>query len=369
LWKTLEGPAPKPAPKPSVFETAIDAPVFEAALPAPPAPLTRTLEMAGRASGEALRQAGLEPRTSACSRTGVAVGTTVGCMFQDYPFYRAFREGNRPDPRAGIRYLERNPAEFLRKNLGFDGPALTVATACSSGANAIGTGLEWIRSGRCERVLAGGVDELDRIPFTGFRSLRLLSDFPCRPFDRDRSGLNLGEGAGFLVLESRAALEKRGIRPELFLAGYATRTDAHHLTAPLPDGSRLERAIRLALSQAGIRPEEIAYVNAHGTATPDNDRVEGRVIEKVFGPGAVFGSTKGYTGHTLGAAGGLEAVIACLALSKARCPGTPGFSNTDPEIGIAPLTRPRTLSGNYALSTSLGFGGINAALVFGIERH
>ena len=216
-------------------------------------------------------------------------------------------------------------------------------------------------------AIAGGADELSRIPVCGFGSLSVFSKEPCRPYDRDRQGLNLGEGAGVLILERESAARKRGARAGGFVAGYGAACDAYHLTAPRPDGGGLEAAVRASLNEAGVRPDDVCFVNAHGTATRDNDKVEGGVLARVFGAGVKVLSTKGFTGHTLGAAGALEAAFTVLALREGWIPASPGFENKDDEIPIGAVRERTSLGGRLAVSTSLAFGGNNAALVMGWE--
>ena len=324
---------------------------------------SRTIAMAKTACEEALSEAGLSENLRGL-RIGVVVGTTVGCMFQSLDFYRGYKNGNCSDMTPVKKYLHSDPALWIKNHFHFNGPFLTVTTACASGANAIGIGSEWIRAGLCDIVIAGGTDELDIIPYTGFHSLMLLSKSPCRPFDKNRNGLNLGEGAGFVVLERSDSLRSRHFKTDVFLAGYGTATDAYHLTAPHPEGLYLEKAVFRALHAARISASEIGYVNAHGTSTLENDRIEGKVLKKFFSSSAIS-STKGFTGHTLGAAGGLEAVFSVLALRHHFIPVNAGFEEEDPEIGFSPVTETRSFDGSYALSTSLGFGGVNAALIIG----
>ncbi len=188
------------------------------------------------------------------------------------------------------------------------------------------------------------------------------------PFDQERSGLNLGEGAGILILETEAAARDRGLSPDLFLSGYGSAADAYHLTAPRPDGTGLSTAITKAMQEAGITASDISFINAHGTGTKENDRVEGQVFANMFRPNLPFLSTKGFTGHTLGAAGAIEAVFTAAALREGWIPASPGFRNPDPEIGATPVTTRTTVTGVYALSTSLAFGGSNSALVFGERK-
>ena len=192
-----------------------------------------------------------------------------------------------------------------------------------------------------------------------------MSGEPCAPFDRDRAGLNLGEGAGVLILESEEHLRRRGGKASFEVAGFGSACDAHHLTAPHPEGRGLEAAICAALKQAGVDASDVCFINAHGTATQDNDRAEAKVIARVFDARVPFLSTKGYTGHTLGAAGGLEAAFTLLGLREGWIPANAGFANASEDIPVTPVKRVSDITGRYALSTSLAFGGNNAAVLIG----
>jgi len=263
------------------------------------------------------------------------------------------------------RFLGGNLAQAVADALGAKGPCVTVVNACSSGADAIGVALSWLRNGECDIAIAGGADELNRIPICGFGTLGIVSESLCAPFDRDRKGLNLGEGAGILVLEKETCARKRGNATRLYLAGYGASADAYHLTAPRPDGTGLEAAIQRALSEAGIGSQDVCFVNAHGTATRNNDKVEGMVLARVFGKDVKVLSTKGFTGHTLGGAGGLEAVFTGTALLEGWIPASVGFEHQDEEIPITPVREKTCIQGSFAVSTSLAFGGNNAAIVIG----
>lgn len=321
-----------------------------------------TLTLALRAGREALASAGLLEQDAA--ECAVCLGSTAGNALHFLGEYRDLKEV-RPVITDGFAdFFACSPAPALARELGLHGPALTVGNACCSGTDAVGLGLQWIRSGLCRRVLAGGADALSVIPYIGFRRLMIYSDEPCRPFDRARKGLNLGEGAGLLLLESPSAARERGVRPLAALRGYGAASDAHHLTAPHPEGAGLVRAVREALRTAGAAAEDVDFVNAHGTSTPDNDRVEGTTLKRLL-PTAKLWASKGATGHTLGAAGGLEAALAVMALARQTLPASPGFADGDPDIGACPTRRTEECPLATALSTSLGFGGGNAALVFG----
>lgn len=351
----------------SLFSTPVDLPVFEvASLPPRTHPgKMRSLELLELALEEALADAGLDSFDGL--RVGVALGTTVACQLNDLGFYSTFRENHAAPMDSVDGFLEGNLAEATARRLGLSGPTLVVANACSSGTDAIGAALSWLKAGLCDIAIAGGADEMNRIPICGFNALGVASDEPCAPFDGNRHGLNLGEGAGVLILQTAESAARRGVSSSLRVCGYGSAADAYHLTAPHPEGEGLVRAIDTALEQAGIQPSDIAFINAHGTSTPDNDKVEGRALLRLFGKGIKVLSTKGYTGHTLGAAGGIEAVFSAAGLREGWIPGSAGFQTVDEEIGLVPTTGKKEITGRYALSTSLAFGGNNAALVLATE--
>jgi len=367
LSRFRQPPAPPTDAVTAGLSRSITAPVFALSqiLPgqADEAETSRTIRLALVAAAAALRQAGLDHTPAALARCGVCLGTTVACQLNDLPFYREFRERGQPSLTPATRFLSGNLAATVATRLGCSGPCLTVANACSSGADALGVAAAWLRCGLCDLVLAGGADELNLIPLAGFHALGVMSPAPCAPFDRDRSGLNLGEGAGILVLESFAHARRRGATPLLALAGFGAAGDAHHLTAPDPEGKGLEQAIRTALAEAGAQPDAVAFVNAHGTATLDNDRVEAKTLLRIFGPRLRYLSTKGYTGHTLGAAGAIEAIFTGLNLRDGWLPPSAGFRQPPNDQTVAPTRTITPLVGNCALSTSLAFGGNNAAVL------
>ena len=322
----------------------------------------RTLSLALCAVEEAFSDAEFNDNFSGL-RVGVCLGTTVACQLNDIEFYSTYRSTGTAAMDPVDRFLKGNIAEAVARTMKIHGPAVTVVNACSSGADAIGIALSWLRNGVCDIAIAGGADELNLVPLCGFGSLGIVSDSLCSPFDRDRKGLNLGEGAGVLILETKEVCSQRGIEPLLYLSGYGSAADAYHLTAPRPDGTGLEAALRKAIAEANITPKDVSFVNAHGTATRDNDKVEGAVLARVFGPGIKFLSTKGFTGHTLGAAGALEVVFTAASLRKGWIPASIGFTNQDDEISITPVTEKTPIDGCFGVSTSLAFGGNNAALV------
>lgn len=349
----------------TLFPTVTDYPVFEVKHIPQEYVLEgqRTLSLALIAVDQALDEARLDDLSG--YRVGVCMGSTVASQLNDLQFYTSYRQKNSASMVAVDRFLKGNLSECIAQRVKARGPVLTVVNACSSGTDAIGVALSWLKSDLCDIVIAGGADELNHIPYCGFASLGIINSGLCAPFDRDRKGLNLGEGAGVMVIEKKSVAQSRGMTSDLFLGGYGSLSDAYHLTAPSPDGVGLKASLRTALAEAGIAPRDVCFVNAHGTGTSDNDQVEGKVLEEIFGSELKMLSTKGYTGHTLGAAGGLEAVFTALGLREGWIPASAGFQNRDEAIPIAPVREKTTISGRYAVSTSLAFGGNNAAIVIG----
>ncbi|CAK7038969.1 MAG: 3-oxoacyl-[acyl-carrier-protein] synthase 2 [Desulfovibrio sp.] len=354
---------------PSPFAgVAPGSPVFvcEAALPGPET-LSRTARLALAAANEALAQAGLEP-SFGMGRVAVCLGTSVGASLHFREYYAAWRSGNEAYPLESVTmYRESNPSLAVASFYGFDGPMQTIANACSSGADAIGLAASWLRMGLCDVAVAGGADALSEITYTGFSRLMLASPEACRPFDASRSGLNLGEGAGVMVLERLCHAKERGKVPLGYMEGYGTATDSYHLTSPHPEAAGLKKAYAQAFAEHGERGGEhrtnLAFVNAHGTGTKTNDAAEGAFFAG-FLPGVPFVATKGATGHTLGAAGGVEAVLTLAHLRRGLIPASPGFLSPDPAIPSAPVSAPTPVVGRFAASQSLAFGGNNSVLVF-----
>ena len=324
---------------------------------------SRTTLLLLSAVDEALTQAGIDADHLKSVRVAVAMGTTVGCTLNRESFYRSYRRGENPGIEPIGRFLRNNPALYLAKRHNLNGPAVTIANACSSGTDAIGMGKSWIESGLCDIVIAGGSDELCRTTYLGFNSLLNTSTEPCRPFDKNRKGLNLGEGAGVVIMESARSIEKRGAKRLATVAGYATSSDAYHPTAPHPEGNGLTRAMTRALKMAGASPAQVSFINAHGTSTTENDKVEGKTIGRLFPNALPVVSTKGYTGHTLGAAGGVEAAFSVMGLLDGKIPATVGFEDFDEECTIEPTREVTAIKGNIAISNSLAFGGNNSVLV------
>jgi 3-oxoacyl-[acyl-carrier-protein] synthase-1/3-oxoacyl-[acyl-carrier-protein] synthase II len=339
-------------------------PVFEVRDFVEPPELLRTSALGLHAAREALGDAGLEREFLDTLRVGVCVGTTVGCAISNETFCREYRAGQAPGMAPLERILRSNPAAVIAREFGFNGPCQTIVNACSSGTDAVGLAASWIRAGACDIALAGGADELGRITYIGFIALMISDESPCKPFDLNRKGLNLGEAGAMLVLESERVRKLRQKKARSFVLGYGSACDAFHLTAPKPDGAGLKNAIAEALAGNNTDPAAIAFVNAHGTGTPDNDRVETRVLAEVL-PGVPFLSTKGYTGHTLGAAGAIEAVFTAACLELGKIPANAGFATPDPQLGGVPVTANTIVSGSVALSESLAFGGNNSVILLG----
>ncbi len=325
-----------------------------------------TLSLARLATREALSSSGFVPGKD--GMLGIAVGTTSGSALHFFDSYAALRESRTPASEEMANFFGCNPALELAKEFHAEGPTTTLSNACTSGADAIGAGLDFLRTGMCDAVLCGGADALGLVPHTGFARLMIYSDEPCRPFDARRKGLNLGEGSGMLLLESEASARRRGARIRGFIAGYGSSCDAHHFTAPHPEARGLALAVDRALAEAGVEASGIAFVNAHATATRENDRTEGKFLASRF-PGKPVWASKAVTGHTLGAAGSLEAIFCLLALEQGTVPASWNFEEPDPETGLVPTLVRTPVSGGLALSTSLGFGGGNAALVLAGADH
>jgi len=251
---------------------------------------------------------------------------------------------------------------FVRACLGLHGPALVISTACSSSAKVFATAARFIRAGLCDAAIVGGVDSLCLTTLYGFSALQLLSAGPCRPCDEDRDGLSLGEAAGFALLESSARIGRRG---SVALMGYGESSDGYHMSHPHPEGAGAIRAIRESLARAGLQPSDIDYINLHGTATRANDAVEDKAVYSIFGGTTPCSSTKGWTGHTLGAAGITEALISALCLTQGFMPGTLHCRRVDPTLKSRVLLEPDARPVRRVLSNIFGFGGNNCSLVLG----
>ena len=344
-----------------------------AEVPLPPSSGARRSSWADRfavaSAVEATRQAGLTPE--ALAGAGVYFGSSTGGMLESEAYYAALVGSAPRRARPGMLATQQlnAPGDAVARAVRASGPVETVSSACASGSMAIGAALRALRRGEAEVALAGGSDSLCRLTYAGFNSLRSVDERPCRPFRKDRLGLSIGEGAGVLVLETVRHARARGARAVALLGGEAATCDAHHMTAPHPEGRGAAEAMALALDDAGLDPAEIDFVNAHGTGTPLNDAAEAAAMRRVFGdrlPSIPVTSTKALLGHLLGSAGAVEAVATVLGLARREVHPMPPVGAIDEELGLAlVLGAPRRLDrAAAALSTNLAFGGANAALVF-----
>ena len=293
------------------------------------------------------------------------IGTTSGGMSYGENYYRSLHRHDtaRHSPGWLANYPPQKPVFDAHEAFGISAPCQVIANACASGSNAIGHAFACIQSGRCQRVLTGGYDAISELVFVGFDSLQASTSEKCRPFDRARTGMVLGEGAAVLLLENLDTARARGANILGEIIGYGISTDNHHLTQPDPSGVGASRAMEGALQSAGIRAQEVDYINAHGTATPFNDAAEGKAIGELFGR-VPLSSTKGMMGHSLGAAGAIEAVVCLLALEHQFLPANINFRNGDEDVDlniVANETRAAPL--RTALSNSFGFGGTNASIL------
>ncbi|MCL1920056.1 MAG: beta-ketoacyl-ACP synthase II [Kiritimatiellaeota bacterium] len=330
------------------------------------------------AAKQAWADAGLEGCALNPERVAVMLGNGIGGKEIDDEAYRTLfdRGPGRLSPMVIPKLIANEAAGNVSILLNAKGPSHTVVTACASGTDAMGVALDMIRAGRADVVIVGGTEAtVTEYCIGGFCAMKALStkrnDTPekaCRPFDADRDGFIMGEGAAILIIESEAHAKARGARAYVEFAGYGASSDAYHLTAPDPEASGAVRAIQLALENAGVKPEEVDYVNAHGTSTPLNDPMETKAVKTVFGEHAYrlkMSSTKSMTGHLLGAAGALEAVICALAITNGFYPPTINYETPDPacDLDIVPNKGVRAPV-RVAISTSLGFGGHNGVVVF-----
>ncbi len=329
---------------------------------------SRTSVMALSAAAEAMRMARLQ---STKARVGLVVGSTTGGMFETERLLATLHA--EPDCRRTLVSMLSHPltatGDRLDERLGPFARVRTLSSACSSGANAIVVAATWLLAGDVDAVVAGGTDGLCRLTLSGFNAIAALDADPCRPFDRRRRGTNLGEGSGFLVLERAETARSRGASPVAELAGWAVGSEGHHITHPAPDGAVVATLIERALGRAGLRPRDVDYVNAHGTGTLANDRMEAAALARALGEEVrrvPVSSSKAQIGHTLGAAGAIEAVITALVVARRTLVPTAGLDEPDPTIGLVhvPHVGHEVPSVRAALSNAFGFGGMDTVLVF-----
>ncbi len=297
-------------------------------------------------------------------RMAFVSGTTVGGMDVMERYYDDFTHN---DSKNSFLYPHDigDSSEYIADHIGGFSYVTSISTACSSGANAIILGAELIRSGRFDIVVAGGAESLSRYHFNGFNTLKILDSEHCRPFDASRAGLNLGEGAGYVVMESENSVALRKSTPLCRLTGYANACDAFHQTATSSNGEGPFLAMAKAIESANLLPSDITYINAHGTGTPNNDLTESVALRRIFnGSLPLVSSTKAYTGHATSAAGAIEAVFAVMCIKYGFCPASLNFQNPIPETGIVPVTTTVETDVYNVLSNSFGFGGNDSSLIF-----
>jgi 3-oxoacyl-[acyl-carrier-protein] synthase-1 len=299
------------------------------------------------------------------ARVGVFMGTSTGGVLETEIAYR-HRDANDGSLPAGFEYRRAHNAfalsDYVRQALGATGPAVTICTACSSSAKVFAAAARMLAAGLIDAAVVGGVDSLCLTTLYGFHSLQLTARGPCRPFDLEREGLSISEAAAF------AWLERPGPDPadgDILLLGAGESSDAHHMSSPHPEGAGARRAMQAALDAAQLRPSDLDYINLHGTGTSANDAAEARAVQSLFGSELPCSSTKGASGHALGAAGALEAVICALTLQSGLMPAGLNTRTLDPALRVHYLTRNRRASVAHVLSNSFGFGGANCALLFG----
>uniref|UniRef100_A0A8J6TKX9 Beta-ketoacyl-[acyl-carrier-protein] synthase family protein n=1 Tax=Candidatus Desulfatibia profunda TaxID=2841695 RepID=A0A8J6TKX9_9BACT len=339
---------------------------------------TREIKRASRcdilgliAAREALADSGLDLETCDRSRIGVVLGGGAGGMHSWERYRRSVWSGrSRPEPALLLPFANGPLTDLGAGNYGLTGPRATISTACSSSATSIGYGFDLIRSGNQNIVITGGSEALSELTFAGFNSIRAMDPIYCRPFDKNRQGLSLGEGAAILVLENHMDAKVRGAKIYAEVLGYAINSDAFHMTSPDPEAMGMSRVMARALEHAGVRADQIDYINAHGTATPINDPIETLAIKRTFGKSRchdiAVSSTKSMVGHCLGAAGAIEAVATILALKRQMAPPTIHLDEPDPDCDLdyVPNTS-RKQEIRFALSNSFAFGGNNTSVVFG----
>jgi 3-oxoacyl-[acyl-carrier-protein] synthase I len=297
------------------------------------------------------------------SRIGVFLGTsTSGILHVEQAYRLRGADGGLTTPfnYAGTQSIF-SVADFVLHALGLSGPSLVISSACSSTTKVFATAARMIQAGLCDAAIVGGADSLCLTTLYGFNALQLLGPDPCRPFDVDRQGLSIGEGAGFALLERPENAPNHDLR----LISVGESSDAHHMSAPRPDGAGAMMAMSKALEAGGLRPEDIDYINLHGTATRIGDSAEDKAVVSLFGLETACNSTKGHTGHALGASGILEAIIAALSLRHGLIPGSPHTNARDPDLQAHYIISPQPARLRYVLSNSFGFGGTNASLILG----
>jgi 3-oxoacyl-[acyl-carrier-protein] synthase II len=346
----------------SGFRTKLGAQAPEPSVELPNA--SRPDRLGLQAALEAVAQSGLD--AAALTRAALVFGTGTGGAHLTEEYLVGVRQNAAPAVELLIAHQPSSVTDLVARRLGIFGPRATIMTACSSSATAIGWAADRIRLGHAEVALAGGAEGLCRLTYSGFNCLRATSPEPAQPFDKNRKGLNLGEAGAVLVLEEYERARARGANILAVLAGWGMTADAHHMTAPHPEGDGAARAMRAAIADGGLQPEQVGYVNAHGTATPHNDAAETLAIKSALGDHAKrtpVSSIKSMVGHTLGAAGAVEAVASVLSLQKGFLPPTVNLVTPEFDLDYIPGAA-REISVEVVLSNSFAFGGNNTCLAF-----
>jgi 3-oxoacyl-[acyl-carrier-protein] synthase II len=331
--------------------------------------LSRSDQIGLLAAEEAVADSGLLHGDLDRSRVGVLVGAGTADLIRNEEYFFTVLERGiaRARPSSAWNHFSSTPGDVIAHRFGFEGARACVVAACSSSTIALGQAADAIRLGRLDAAVAGGTDALSRLTYSGFNALRLMDPEPCRPFDRSRTGMNIGEGAGILVLENLERARRRGARLYGELAGYGLGCEAFHPTAPEPDGRPVAAVVRLALADARLDRDAVDHINAHGTATPQNDRAEAKGFRAVFGERVrhvPVTAIKSMIGHCLGAAGSVEAAVVALTVSRGVIPPTIHHHDTDPECDVDVVAnQAREQAVRCAVSTSLAFGGNDSAIV------
>ncbi|WP_417589768.1 beta-ketoacyl-[acyl-carrier-protein] synthase family protein [Owenweeksia hongkongensis] len=325
------------------------------------ASVTRTSLLSLHAFNEAVADSNLLPENLQSQRTALVSANTVGGMCYTDSMYQ---DANSKEGASAYisTYDAGSSTMYLQERFGMKGHVNTINTACSSSANSIMYGARLIENGLADRVIVGGVDSLAKFTINGFNALFILSPELCRPFDKGRKGLNLGEGAAYLVLEKAENAGDKKVYARL--SGYGNSNDAFHASSLSEEGVGPYKSMELALRKANLKPEQISYINAHGTATENNDSTESNAMKRLFKNVPTFSSTKAFTGHTLGAAGAVEAVYSILAIANQEVYPNLNFEESIPECGLVPQRKYEQQEVKHVMSNSFGFGGNCSSLIF-----
>lgn len=332
-----------------------------------------SLQYAINASEQAVIDADIDLEKEEHSRVGVAIASSLGCVGQFEKLITEKINGNKKEILTFKNIPHSRIASYISNKYNANGPCVSLDTACASGSSILGYAYDYIRKGQCDVIIAGGVDELSILSYSGFSGMMNLSKDICKPFDKNRTGILIGEGCGIVILESYTHAKKRGAKIYCSIAGYGLSNDAYHETQPDPKGEGAVKAMKMALKQASISGEEVDYVNAHGTGTKQNDAMEMKAIDAVFGDfkkNIKVSSIKGAIGHTLGAAGTIEFVATAIAIKDGIVPPTINFIEPMDEYSDWDFVVNKSVKQNirYAMSNSFGFAGNCCAIVLRNEE-